>query len=119
MRTVKVLKSELLAKLYENRDIHNKEFAELWEEYLNEVAAGLKKLLTKARKREGDPETGLNLIKPRSYAKEYDEIIGMLEFSTDTEFDITQDEYKRYVLNEWDWSRNFAMMKTAYSKVDF
>lgn len=116
MTTVKVKTSELLAKLKENKEIHAKEYAELQEIYLTDVVEGLEELLAAAKsKKNPNPVTSLNLTKPKSFIKDYEEIIGMLEMSIQEEFDITQEEFRNYVLNIWSWTNQFELMKTAYS----
>lgn len=110
--TVKVNKELLLLKLRENREIHIKEYKELFEAYQSEAIKGLQKLLKNAKN--GNIVTHLQITQPVDYTETYDEIIGMLEMSVDDTFEITQEEYKSYVLNQWNWTRNFNVFKTAY-----
>lgn len=114
MKQVTIEKEKLLEKLKENREIHEKEYTELHNAYLDSVISGLKELLEEAEKRPTSPTTGLHLHVPRSYLKEYDMVIGMLEFSEEEAFQITQDEYKKFILNEWEWTGMFDSMKATY-----
>jgi len=114
MEKVNITKSALLEKLKENRIVHEKEYTEMMEIYHQKVIEGLEDLLQRARSKESNPKTSLNLDVLISYLSEYDMIIGMLEMCTDEEFSITQNEYKKYVLNKWDWSNRFDMLKSTY-----
>lgn len=116
MTKVKVNKQDLLNKLYENKKIHENEFNELNKQYKEDVINGLTELLKEAKKLKDDPIICLNLLKPDSYISQYSEIIGMLEMSVDDEFEITQEEYKNYVLNIWSWTQRFDNIKSAYSR---
>ncbi len=116
MERIKVNKQELLNKLKENREIHIKEYKEMFTEYQKETIKILQKVLREAKK---VPElkqipTYIGTQAPESSEKEYDVVIGMLEFSTQEDLEITQKEYKQYVLNEWNWSHNFEMLKASY-----
>jgi hypothetical protein len=117
MTSVKVKTSDLLSKLKENKAIHEKEFKELQEIYLNDVISGLEKLLADAKSKQNpNPVVSLNLVKPKSFVKDYEEIIGMLEMSIQDEFDITQEEFRNYVLNIWSWTNQFEMIKSSYAR---
>lgn len=116
MRKVSVNKNQLLEILKKNKAIHENEYNELQEAYLESVISGLSKLLKEAKKKLPEPKTALMLNVPKSYVEDYTNIIGMLEMSIDNDFTIDEEEYKNYVLNEWSWSRNFNMSKTAYGK---
>ncbi|WP_345969617.1 hypothetical protein WCX72_09840 [Sulfurimonas sp. HSL1-6] len=111
MKTVKVDKDNLLKVLRENREKHQVEFDQLWGEFQTKIKDEITRI---SMIDEYDDVPSIQAIKPESFVKDYDEVIGMLEFSTDTEFDITQEEYKKYVLNEWDWKRTFDFIKTSY-----
>jgi len=114
MREVVVATKDLLEKLKENRDIHANEYNEMLEVYQNKVIEGLSKLLEEAKKKPDEPVTHLNLPKPVSYVNEYDTVIGMIRMSSEFNIAITQDEYKKYVLNEWNWTNIFNSLKANY-----
>lgn len=118
MNTVRVNKNELIQKLKENREIHIREFKETFAEYQKDTIKDIQKMLRVAKKAGPDEvlSTYVNNSAPRSEEKTYDVVIGMLEFSVDTEFDITEKQYKEYVLNEWSWTEQFEFSKTMYLK---
>jgi hypothetical protein len=113
-RKVEVSKKELLLKLKENKTLHIKEFKETQEEYNDACILKIEEMLSEAKKRPKSVNTIIHLNPPKSHVKEYEDIIGMLEFSTQTTLEITMEEYKSWVLNEWEWTRSFAATKMSY-----
>lgn len=111
--TVKVDKKDLLSKLKENRKIHIIEFREVLEAYREEAIRQLEEKLKNAKKGHIDLYFN-NLNKPSSAEKSYDEAISMVEFSINSHFDLDQRDYKKYVLDEWDWKTSFEHTKTSY-----
>ena len=115
MNKVKVSKQELVEKLKENREVHIAEYTEMIQDYKSKVTKELKKILKESKnKNNWDPRTSVHLDKPRSYATEYNQIIGLLEMSVEDTFDISQEEYNKYVLNQWNWSSSFEFSKMSY-----
>jgi len=45
--------------------------------------------------------------KPKSYETEYDTAIGMVSMDVDVEVELTKQEYKQYVMDEWSWTSDF------------
>lgn len=102
--TIKIKKEDLLKAIKSNRDKHALEY--------RKAKAGFRKLLEeelnaklKAVVEGKSVELTFKSVKPTSHLKEYDDIIGMLELSTDTEFEINHEQYRQYVKNEWEWER--------------
>ena len=118
MDKINVDKQKLLKKLRVNREIHLKEYKEVFIEYQKDTIKAIQKLLRDAKKvpEETVINTYIGTIAPTSNIKDYDVAIGMLEFSVADIFDITQQEYKQFVLNEWKWSERFEMAKSTYLK---
>jgi len=40
----------------------------------------------------------------------------MLEFSIQETLEITMEEYKQWIKNEWDWTESFNLNKMSYSQ---
>ena len=113
-RKVEVSKDELLLKLKENKKLHIAEFKETQEEYNDACILKIEQILLEAKKRPISVNTSIHLSPPQSHIKDYEDIIGMLEFSTQNTLEITMEEYKSWVLNEWEWRRSFAATKMSY-----
>lgn len=113
-RKVEVNKNELLTQLKKNKELHIEELKETQEEYNDAYILAVEKLLESAKTRPGIINNNIHLSAPTSHVKEYGDIIDMLEFSTQESLEITMEEYKSWVKNEWSWSESFAMTKLSY-----
>jgi Sec7-like guanine-nucleotide exchange factor len=115
MEKVKVKKSDLIDVLKTNRDIHQKAFDEALAGYKIAVEKELKSKL-KDLKTGKDFNLYINLQKPVSYVKQYNDVIGMLEISTEEDVHITMEEYLKYYKNEWEWQATWQLSNAFYSQ---
>ena len=111
MEKVNVTKEDLIAKLKENRDIHEKDYNDAVGGYRMLAEKELKKKLKTVKAGEKF-DLRFNLSEPQSFVKDYEDAIGMLEISTDLTISITMEEYLKSYKNEWEWSRSW---KTSYA----
>ena len=118
MEKIKVKKENLLQALKKNRETHISEYNEVHDEYQKDTIKALQKVLREAKKAQKNQKIDVQVhtSAPVSQEKDYDIAIGMLEFSVDETFEINQQEYKQFVLNEWYWSDSFAYSKSMYLK---
>lgn len=113
---IEVNKQQLLDVLKKNRAIHEQEYNELQEDYLDAVTKELGKIFSESKKRLPNPDTCVSPNKPKCYLEDYDLVIGMLLMSIDETFTLDEEQYRNYVLNEWSWTRHFNISKAAYGK---
>ena len=114
MESVKVKKDELLAKLKENRELHKREYDQAVIKHRNEAIAKLQERLQKIEA--GDKvDLTFDLPTPREFLDSFDEAIAMLEWSQDSEIELEQNDFQRYVLNKWEWQRQFAAATSLYN----
>ncbi len=110
---VKVKKAELLNALKENREKHAADYEKAKIGFRKVLEKELEKKLQQCR--DGKKvELLFKNQKPNSHLKDYDDVIGMLEFSTDDELTIDHQQYKQYVKNEWDWIKHWATSNSVY-----
>ena len=107
MDEVNVDRTKLLQILMKNRDSHRAIFERAIEGYRQKVIQHLDYALECARRGE-KMITALILSKPIDHTPDYDRAIGMLEMSVDENVVIDNGEYRMYVLDEWNWSRQFS-----------
>ena len=112
---VTVTKELLLEKLKANREKHKDDY--------DKAKIGFAKLLeAELRKKLKDHVEGKKVSltfknrKPSNYLKEYDDVIGMIEISTDTNFVLDHTQFKQYIKNEWTWMQDFMLSNSAYIK---
>jgi hypothetical protein len=97
-----------------NRQEHYEIFVEAQKGYRAEVVKQLERILDKARSG-GKIETYLNLQVPINQTQDYDRIIAMLEMTSDSHIDLTQQEFAQYVMDQWNWKMNFLAANSNYS----
>ena len=107
---------ELIKKLKANREKHSENFEAALVVYHKKVIEVLDEALEAARTGK-EYKTYFNLVKPENMLDEYDEVIGMLEMSlgtTSSTIELTQDQYRNYVVDNWAWSGTFASNTLSY-----
>ncbi len=120
-RTGKVDTDKLLDTLRENRDKHAAKFAESMEGYRSTCVKALTEVLANAQAIADSGIGNVNLQpvrrldKPSSYLTTYDEAILFFSYCNDTEVELTVEEFTKYVLDKWTWSRGFADSHTTYT----
>jgi len=116
MRTVTIAVSDLLRKLKENREQHVKDYNEALDGWKILVAKELKEK-QKTLQKTGDISFQFKSNKPTSYESEFDDIIAMMEWTTDKEVELEQSDFKRYVQNQWSWMNSFTATTMAYKGI--
>ena len=59
-------------------------------------------------------DSSLDLVYPQDHSKDYDRAIRMMESSVFDEVCLTVNEFDAYVMNDWEWKKNFISMNTSY-----
>ena len=112
-RTIKVQKQELIKTLKNNKENHIKEYSEAIKAYKLEALEQLSELTKQAKK--GEIGLQLKLIEPVDNADNYDKIISMFEWEVEDIVELTQDEFKEYVLDETSFSQHAKISNMMYS----
>lgn len=135
MNLISVEKAKLLRIITDNKEEHVKEYEEAMKGYRVGVVAGLEKLgenvkefakevdesLEEARNG-GELKTHFtldlwspftNLTKPETHEKDYTTVIGMIDLDMGDSVDLSRDEYRNYIQDEWDWSATFETQITG------
>lgn len=113
----KVKKSDLLERIKANRQKHIADFEAANVEYRKRAEQALRAKL--ARVQEGRSfrlRYWPNLIPPQSHQREYDQVIGLLQMTTDDIINITASDYARFVEDDWEWKTEFSTALSNYSK---
>lgn len=114
MRTVNVNRNDLLSVLKKNREQHLQEYLEARAGYQVKAIKQMKQNLKQARQG-GEIIQHLGLVVPLNYTDHYDIVIGMLEMDVNPHVELTQDDYNRYVMDNWDWKGSAMMANSHYS----
>lgn len=112
--SVKIPRAALLDRLRENKEQHEIDFREAYEGYTLLVVKELEDKL--ARVREGQPiEQYVRNNAPVNYTSEYADAIDMLEMATDTEIELSQQQFRQYVKDDWGWKQQWSLENAGYS----
>lgn len=106
MENIRINKQELLTIVKENRKKHKLEYSEAIKAYRVKAGDLLEQEVQKIINGEKF-ELRFNLQQPRSYIKEYDLAIQMLEMSIEDSVEISDYEFRQLVNDEWDWKESF------------
>lgn len=113
-RKITVRKVELLAKLKEGLEKHQKAFEKGSADHLVAVQTFLKEALERAQA--GDlsnvhiPHT---LERPGNHEKDFNRAIAMIEMSTQDEIELDEKTFNQWVMGEWSWAGGFEASTMA------
>lgn len=111
-RTVTVKKTELIAKIKENKESHIAEYEKAVEAYKVEAKRQLREQTKKLRN--GELDLYLNLVSPVNNSSEYDKIVKMFEWELKDEVELSQGEFNQYVLDELPFSIRAKSLNNTY-----
>lgn len=117
MPAVRVSRTALLAKLRENLQKHEAEFKEADAGFRAALAKRLQAMLKAARSAAAakDCDMHVGLPVPNSFAEDYQTAIQMLDMAQDAEIELNQQQFRCFVMDEWDWKEQFANTSSIYA----
>lgn len=110
---VRIKKTDLIDIVKTNRNDHRKIFEEACVGWRESVEEALEEALDMAKKGR-IPPLHFDLQMPIDQTKEYDQAIKMLELSQDDEFELTNNDFRCYVMDQWGWTRGFNRQAMMY-----
>ena len=114
MPRIRVEKSKLLRILQKNRYAHHDIFIEAQKGFRKAIIEALESRLKQAR--DGKRvEQYLNLPEPVDRTRDYDRVISMLKMDLTDMIELSESDYSQYILDDWDWKRQFVGTNRAYS----
>lgn len=114
MENIKVQKQQLLVTLRVNREKHRAIFMEALDGYKAAVIKALESSLEKAKNGQRIL-LHFQLQEPADQTKDYDRVIRMLEMSVDDLIELDEHSFTQYVMDDWNWKRQFLTSNSAYS----
>jgi len=114
MENVTVKKDALLDILTSNREAHRQLFLEAQEVYREKVIEALDERLQAVRR--GDRvSTFFNLPEPRDFTDAFDRAISMVQWNVGETIELSEHDFQRYVLNDWEWAQQFVASTQLYT----
>jgi hypothetical protein len=107
----------LMDILVENRRQHRVDFEETWIGYKTIVVGKLTDLLYSAQAAEppNPIPAAIFASPPSDHTEDYDRILGMLEMSSSATIELNEQDYAKYVLDQWDWKPQWETTASAYN----
>jgi len=116
VRAVTVGRKQLLARLHENREKHEKQYLEAYAGYKERVTQEALKLAEEAKQlKPGDQLRQIHLCAPQNHRIDYDRAIDRMEWDTSDEVMLTEGDFNTYVRDEWDWANTFRHSHSTYT----
>ena len=112
-----VKKVDLLKELKINLHNHTTEYEEAIKAYKEEAIKKLEKMLKDARKVEVGEEITVctTLPFPENHEKDYTAVIKQIEMDVREQIELTQTEFRQYVMDEWSWTDRFKNSIETYN----
>jgi ribosomal protein S28E/S33 len=57
----------------------------------------------------------VHIPEPQDYTREYDRALKMLEISVDDIIELDEETFAQFVMDDWDWKRQFLNSTASYS----
>ena len=111
---VKVKKTELLTILHANRDKHHSVFLESLDGWRKQADAILQRKHDALRAGK-IPNLEINLVTPQDHTPEYDRIIKMVEMDQGDTFELDEQHFAQYVMDDWAWKRQWLISNSGYA----
>lgn len=117
MQTITVSKPKLLDTLRTNREEHRELFLKAQVAFREKVIETLDAKLASARAGER-VELWIRLPEPEDHTDSFDTAIAMVEWAEGGLIELTEKDFQRYVLNNWEWAVAFAQNTRSYVEGD-
>ena len=114
MRTVRLDRDELVARVQENRDQHRSVFEKALEGYRERWIEELERRLRHVR-RGRNINQYFSLPEPEDHTDDYDRVLTMARMSVDEVIELNEDEFAMYVMDQWSWKGNFTHTTAMYT----
>lgn len=112
--TTTVDRDRLLAVLRENKEQHIAMHAEAREGYIQKAMKALELRMLELRDAHV-VSLDFKFRPPQNYEAEYDTAIQMMEWNENDQVTLTAEEFRCFVLDDWDWTSNFLYSNSPYS----
>jgi hypothetical protein len=113
VKSVKVQKDELQKRVKENRDSHRSVYEQALDGYHKAVVEWLEVQLDRAKAGKAF-DLYFNQPMPEDHTADYDNVLDMLDMSTEDEIELSNQEFRQYVRDEWGWKHAFTETASNY-----
>jgi hypothetical protein len=118
-KSVNVDRVKLLEIMKTNLAIHQQDYKEAVLGYKVKLLVDLQTAIMTVNEKTPDQLKGLTLVRfdfPSNHAKDYQEMIDMLEMSVDEHIELDSNSFQSYVKNRFVWSDSFNTSNSLYKQ---
>lgn len=104
-------------KLKKNKETHEREFTEVWSDFIAKVIKETEVFLAEIKESTSPQKDRfyLSWTKPENHSADYEQALQMLEFHTGDTLTLGPEDFQKLVLDNWDWKHIFETSKAMYS----
>lgn len=102
-----IKKDVLLDILYKNLKLHKSIYQKTYEAFKKNYFKEIEELKKKATKNKF--EFHIEVMKPENHEKDYINSIKMVLMNCHDEVQLSEEEFLKYVLNQWNWLHTFCL----------
>lgn len=113
MNTVTVDRSEFVAVLQKNRDEHRATFEAAVSGYHRRLVHELERRVHDLR-RGRSIDVAIRMPEPEDHTDDYDRVLTMARMSTEDTVRLSEDDFGRYVMDQWRWKQDFITTTGRY-----
>ena len=113
MRQIKINRIKLIEVIQTNKYQHKKTFINAQSGYRKEVILELDKMLQDARNN-NKIKRSVTWPEPKDHTEDYNQAIRMLEMCVSEVIEISHEDFKQLVMDEWGWKRSFTDTTSNY-----
>lgn len=118
MKNITVDKAKLIDTLRENRAAHHAEYVKAVEVYKEVFVREAAKFAESAVSRAARGLAFKDFVwlpVPEEHVDDYDRVIALMEWELAEQVDLSEADFRCYVLNEWGWMSSFATNTRSYT----
>ena len=108
-------KKDLLDKIKANKDKHRQIFLEAIEGFKKKAIEILEQKI-EMLKNGKKTELYVRMPEPEDHTKDYNRVIEMISQNLLEEIELTEEEFARYVLDDWRWKDEFLSVSNTYTE---
>lgn len=116
MDAVQMSRQGLILILKENRAKHIEEYNTAlsgWhKDYMSQIEEEYRRVISPDW--DGEKPFYMKEQRPVSYEEDYDDMISQLTHDVRETIELSQSDYRKYVLDRWDWKRQFMTSNSKY-----
>lgn len=110
---VTIEKALVLEALHKNMEEHKRTFQKAMEVYRQKAIEAFEAKIDALKNGRWISHT-LNLPIPEEHTNDFQRVINMLQRDINDTVELTENDYRVYIDNEWNWQRAFLSNTTAY-----